>query len=163
MNTLENGKQLTVTFVGFSEYGDIPCYKDQNDHYYFDMNEGKGPLFLYTGAYLDEDCGEICGEPDLEIKNPVICNEPFSRSPYELDYMLLNRWRADCDYFLGYGNAYEGHLCFKSIDAQCDAMEDELNLLPDDYKPEWLTIEQIKHYRDNMKKALKRKLTKGLV
>ena len=143
-------KPLIVEYVGFGGLMDIPCYKDQDGHYYFDENDGRNGLALYTGAWLDEDCAEICGEPDRRVTRPVICSQPFVRSTYESDYRMLGRWKMDCDYFLGCGNGYEGHLYHGTVEKICDAMEEKWNALPDDAKPEWLTMEQIKEYRRSM-------------
>lgn len=37
--------------------------------------------------------------------------------------MLLDRMRNDCNYFLGNGNGYEGHLWGGSVEVICDEME----------------------------------------
>ena len=65
--------------------------------------------------------------------------------------MLLDRMRSDCNYFLGNGNGYEGHLWGGSVEAICDEMERIWNSLEE--KPEWLTLEQIKEYRKEMMKV----------
>lgn len=65
--------------------------------------------------------------------------------------MLLDRMRSDCNYFLGNGNGYEGHLLGGSVEVICDEMERIWNSLEE--KPEWLTLEQIKEYRAKMMKA----------
>ena len=51
---------------------------------------------------------------------------------------MLDRYRTDCEYFLGNGNGYEGHLYFKSVEEHCDEMEKLWNSFADDEKPEWL-------------------------
>lgn len=149
-NKKDSVEPLVVEYVGFGGVIEVPCYKDQNGRYYFDENNGRNGLALYTGAWREEGCGEICGEPNERVTRPVICEKPFVRSPYEFDYMMLGRWRADCDYFLGYGNGYEGHLCLGTVEAICDAMEEKWNSFPDDAKPQWLSLEQIKEYRQKM-------------
>lgn len=42
----------------------------------------------------------------------------------EFNYMLLGRLIADCKYFLGYGNRYEGHLWAGSAKAQIEKMRE---------------------------------------
>lgn len=73
------------------------------------------------------------------------------------NYALLSRLQCDCEYFLGYGRGYEGHLYYGSVDRQCDEMEKLWNSFREDKKPEWITIEQIKSYRERMTKMLEEK------
>lgn len=71
----------------------------------------------------------------------------------EFDYMLLGRLQSDCDYFLGNGNGYEGHLHQLSVDAQITKMKELWNRLQE--KPEWLSMEDIEQYEIDMTKLLK--------
>lgn len=141
---------MKVKYVGFGGYMGVPCYEDENGKLYFDENNGKNGLNLYTGAYRTE-WDEICGEPCNRVTEPVECDDPFVRHPRERDYMFLDRMRNDCNYFLGNGNGYEGHLWGGSVEAICDEMERIWNSLEE--KPEWLTLEQIKEYRKEMMKV----------
>ena len=65
-------------------------------------------------------------------------------------YAFLSRLQSDCEYFLGNGRGYEGHLYYGSVDRQCDEMEKLWNSFGEDKKPEWIRIEQIKNYRTRM-------------
>lgn len=143
---------LKVKYVGFGGYMEVPCYEDENGKLYFDENNGRNGLALYTGAYREE-CGEICGEPCNRVTEEVICDDPFVRHAREFDYMMLDRMRSDCDYFLGNGNGYEGHLCGGSVEVICDEMEKLWNSFAENEKPEWLSLEQIKEYREQMLKV----------
>lgn len=145
---------MKVKYIGFGGgYMEYPCYEDKNGKIYFDMNDGRGKLNLYTGAYRHPEDGDICGEPNMEVTEPVECDEPFVRHPRERDYMMLSRLQMDCNYFLGNGNGYEGHLYYKSVEEHCDEMEKLWNSFANEDKPEWLTMEQIKEYREKMLKA----------
>ena len=64
------------------------------------------------------------------------------------DYRLLDRLRADCEYFLGAGNRAEKHLWAGSVYAQIVKMRELYDALPQ--KPEWLTEEMIDDYTDRM-------------
>ena len=64
------------------------------------------------------------------------------------DYRLLDRLRADCEYFLGAGNRAEKHLWAGSVYAQIVKMRGLYDALPQ--KPEWLTKEMIDDYADRM-------------
>lgn len=145
---------MKVKYIGFGGgYMEYPCYEDENGKIYFDMNDGRGKLNLCTGAYRYPEDGDICGEPNMEVTEPIECDEPFVRHPREFDYMMLDRLRMDCEYFLGNGNGYEGHLYYKSVEEHCDEMEKLWNSFANEDKPEWLTMEQIKEYREKMLKA----------
>lgn len=84
---------MKVKYIGFGGYMEVPCYQDENGKIYFDENNGRNGLNLYTGAYMD--CGEICGEPCNRVTEPVECEKPFVRSSKEREYMLLNRLQLD--------------------------------------------------------------------
>lgn len=62
--------------------------------------------------------------------------------------MLLDRLRADCDYFLGAGGRSEKHLWAGSVYAQVKKMRELYDALPE--KPEWLTAEAIDRYAAQM-------------
>ena len=64
------------------------------------------------------------------------------------DYALLDRLRADCDYFLGAGGRSEKHLWAGSVYAQIKKMRELYDALPG--KPEWLTAEAIDRYAAQM-------------
>ena len=64
------------------------------------------------------------------------------------DYVLLDRLRADCDYFLGAGGRSEKHLWAGSVYAQIKKMRELYDTLPE--KPEWLTAEAIDRYAAQM-------------
>lgn len=81
----------------------------------------------------------------------------------EFNYMLLDRLRDDCEYFLNYGNGYEPNLWAGDIDSQISKMKKLYNSFADDEKPEWITIEDINNYEKKMKelKTNKQKKTEG--
>ena len=145
---------MKVKYIGFGGgYAEYPCYEDENGKLYFDLNDGRNGLDLHTGAYRHPEDGDICGEPNTRVTDVIECDEPFVRHPREFDYSMLSRLQMDCDYFLGNGNGYEGHLYYKSVEEHCDEMEKLYNSFADEDKPEWLTMEQIKEYREKMLKA----------
>ena len=86
--------------------------------------------------------------PDLRLTT----EEPTEAGSDELpafvdhsgDYVLLDRLRADCDYFLGAGGRSEKHLWAGSVHAQIKKMRELYDALPE--KPEWLTAEAIDRY-----------------
>ena len=64
------------------------------------------------------------------------------------DYRLLDRLRADCEYFLGAGNRADKHLWTGNVRAQIAKMRELYDTLLE--KPEWLTKETIDDYAERM-------------
>lgn len=77
----------------------------------------------------------------------------------EFNYMLLDRLRNDCEYFLGNGNGNADTLWAKDIDEQIAKMKELYNSFTDDQKPEWITMEDIDNYEKKMKEYNKEKKT----
>lgn len=79
----------------------------------------------------------------------------------EYNYMLLDRLRSDCEYFLGNGNRNEKDLWAGSVDAQINEMKKIWNSLKE--KPEWLTMEDINNYEKLMKDKKAIRQSKNLI
>jgi len=73
---------------------------------------------------------------------------------YGFNYMMLDRLRSNCDYYLGYGNRCAKHLWAGNEQDQINEMKKLYNSFPDDQKPEWLTYEQILDYEKAMIKEV---------
>ena len=58
-------------------------------------------------------------------------------------YMLLDRMRSDCDYYLGNGRCYGNHLWAGNETDQIAYMKAIWASFPDDAKPEWLSMNDI--------------------
>ena len=90
--------------------------------------------------------------PDLRLTT----KEPTEAGSDELpafvdhsaDYVLLDRLRADCQYFLGAGGRSEKHLWAGNVHAQIKKMRELYDALSE--KPEWLTTEAIDRYAAQM-------------
>lgn len=138
--------------IGFGGFGDYPVYEDEKGFLYFDINYGKGKLDLHTGAFRErpDDNMEINGEPNRRFKGTVECDNPYKENPRSFDYQMLGRYQSDCDYFLGYGNGYEGHLYYHSVEKQIEKMKELWNSFAENEKPQWLTMEQIEKYEKDM-------------
>ena len=61
-------------------------------------------------------------------------------------YMLLDRMKMDCNYYLGNGNRLKKHLWAGEEKEHIENMKALWNSFPEDGKPEWLTMEQIENY-----------------
>ena len=96
--------------------------------------------------------GTGADRPDLRLTT----QEPTEAGSDELpafvdhsgDYVLLDRLRADCDYFLGAGGRSEKHLWAGNVHAQIKKMRELYDALAE--KPEWLTAEAIDRYAAQM-------------
>ena len=90
--------------------------------------------------------------PDLRLttKEPTEAgsDELPASADHSGDYVLLDRLRADCDYFLGAGGRSEKHLWAGNVHAQIKKMRELYDALPE--KPEWLTAEAIDRYAAQM-------------
>lgn len=64
------------------------------------------------------------------------------------EYMMLDRLKSDCNYFMGFGNYNEKALWAHSVEEQIAEMKRLWNVLA--VKPEWLTMEQICIYENAM-------------
>ena len=75
--------------------------------------------------------------------------EEFLNEGTEFDYMMLSRLQSDCEYFLGNGKGSVKRLHQGSVEGQIAEMKKIWNALKE--KPEWLTMEQINDYENQMK------------
>lgn len=81
----------------------------------------------------------------------------------EYKYMLLDRLKQDCEYFLGNGNGNAEHsLWAKDIDEQIEKMKEIYNSFSEEEKPDWITLEDINNYEKRMKEYNKDVKTEDL-
>ena len=66
-------------------------------------------------------------------------------------YMMLDRLRTDCGYFLGNGNRNEKNLWAGNVEKQIQLMKDLYNSFEE--KPEWISMEEIEKYEKQMKQT----------
>ena len=110
---------------------------------------------------------EMNGIKDLENKLKMVRNainypknkKVENNTNLEYNYMLLDRLKQDCEYFLGNGNGNVDTLWAKDIDEQIAKMKELYNSFTDDEKPEWITIDDINNYEKEMKEYNKEKKT----
>jgi hypothetical protein len=68
----------------------------------------------------------------------------------DFNYMMLGRLQSDCEYYLSYGNRSERQLWAGSVEGQIKEMKRIWHSLPEDKKPEWLSMEDILEYERKM-------------
>lgn len=145
METNENVR--TMEYVGVDDW-DRPVYKCiENGVLWKDLSLGKSDKpELYS-------CGnEFDGEPCSPIKSGFIVTfkTKYEESPHRFNYMMLDRLRSDCDYYLGNGNRSLSSLCYGSVKEHIEKMKELHNSFPEGQKPEWLTYEAILEYEKQM-------------
>jgi len=138
-------KIIELHYIGVGRFG-RPAYKDNNGNIWLDTNLGEGEINLYKSSD-----NEIDGEPDYRITDDFIIVTPApEESPYKFEYMMLDRLRSDCNYFLGYGGRHLKILTNDSVSDHINEMKRLWNIFPEAEKPEWLTMEQIDKYEKEM-------------
>ena len=65
-------------------------------------------------------------------------------------YMLLDRMKMDCDYYLRNGNRLKKYLWAEDEKEHIENMKAVWNSFPANRKPEWLTMGQIEDYERQM-------------
>lgn len=81
-----------------------------------------------------------------DVKHIIATHEPADK----FKYMLLDRLRTDCEYFLGNGNRYAPHLWAGTVGTHIESMLLLYDSFPENDRPEWLTREQIEDYGRRM-------------
>lgn len=88
-------------------------------------------------------------EPKEDVQNTEQADAQSATNDHSYEYMLLDRLRSDCEYFLGAGETAENnHLWAGNPEAQIEKMQELYDMLPE--KPEWLTQEDINQYAQQM-------------
>lgn len=134
-----------MEYVG-EDFLSHPVYKClETGVLYKDITLGSDNPQLYS-------CGnDFDGDPDTPIKSDLEIQLVGRESePNQFDYMMLSRLQSDCDYYLGYGNRFAGHLYHKEEKEHISAMKKLWNKFPNGKKPEWLTYEDIANYENQM-------------
>lgn len=74
----------------------------------------------------------------------------MKKTDFKSEYMLLDRLRIDCEYYIKNKNMGANAKCLWALDEkkQIEKMRELYDLLP--IKPEWLTKEKIDEYEKKM-------------
>lgn len=150
-------KEIHITYIG----------KDHLDREVFlapkgTMNTLRDIYLVDIGYDYDNHGGrELCtvcvprdgnpfyGEPDIQVGDRyafVVTNEEERKAknenPFRRTYMMLDRMRGDCLYHIGSAreNGFSG---IPDIEAHVSRMKELWESLPEDGKPEWLSMEDI--------------------
>lgn len=127
--------------VGYEDeiWSSQACYQaDSFDKNYYAIN---GYIEKVAEVYAQFLTKSI--ERDNSISELLSHDETFR-------YRMLSRMKMDCNYYLGNGNCYPGHLWAQNEYNQILYMKALWNSFPEDGKPEWLSMEQICEYEKKM-------------
>lgn len=145
-------EKFTLKYIGVDGWN-RPVYTDENDKLFKDVNCGEGKLALCTV------CGEFEGEPDTPIEYiekyqgieiEIIGKDEEHTKEERFSYMMLDRLRMDCEYYLGYGNRNKRHLWDENEEKHINQMKKLYNSFANNKKPEWLTWNDILNYEKEM-------------
>ena len=147
MNTPENKNDtLKLKPIGTDSWS-RPVYENQYGHLWKDIALGRNNPKLCSALYNAFD-----GEPDLPIRRSfiILSNEKQIDEDKRFQYQMLDRYRCDCDYYLGYGNRNPDVLSSKEEREHIESMKKMWLNFPDGEKPKWLTWDQILEYEKAM-------------
>lgn len=102
---------------------------------------------FYASEY-DKKPTKVYEVQEKSIKEKV--DELLSGSDSKFAYMMLDRMRQDCEYYLGNGNRYAGHLWAGNEKDHIAYMKTIWERFPKDEKPEWLDYDKILEYEGKM-------------
>jgi hypothetical protein len=139
---MENNNIRTMEFLGIDDWN-RPVYKCiETGVLWKDITLGNKNPELYSCQNTFD------GEPDCPIKSDLEIHfkNQYSEDENKFNYMMLDRLRSDCDYYLGYGNRRKNRLYYEDEQKHINRMKELYNSFPDNKKPEWLTYEQILNY-----------------
>ncbi|QDX94722.1 hypothetical protein EEL30_22025 [Brevibacillus laterosporus] len=141
-----DNKVRKMEFLGVDDW-DRPVYKCiESNMLWKDVTLGSEKPELYSCQ------NSFDGEPDSPIKSDLEIHfkNQYVKEENRFNYMMLDRLRSDCDYYLGYGNRNKNRLYLNDEQKHIDQMKELYNSFPNNKKPEWLTYEQILNYEKLM-------------
>lgn len=147
MNTSESMKDtLELQPIG-TDFWSRPVYKDQHGHLWKDVTLGSNQPDLCSVVDNAFD-----GEPDMPIRRPfiILSKEGQVDENKRFQYQMLDRYRCDCDYYLGYGNRNSVVLPLKDERKLIEEMKRIWLSFSEEEKPKWLTWDQILEYEKAM-------------
>lgn len=138
-------------FFDFERYGESMSQELMAmDNGYLDCAGEIPDSDRYTLEELKEIAARRMQEPGYFGAGKTDAAQALSEANEEKshDYMLLDRLRSDCDYYLGAGSGAEKHLWARDVESQIAKMRELWDGLEE--KPEWLTPEDIDGYERRM-------------
>lgn len=132
------------------------AFKGAPKTYYIDLDDGSqannipaSALRLVKDNTQENDAlnNMFGGSADTLSKE---ANIREASTDHSFNYRLLSRLQTDCDYFLNHGGRSERTLWAGNVNAQIAKMKELWTALPEDGKPDWLSMEDILAYEEEM-------------
>lgn len=148
---MDKKNELVLEYIG-EDFWSRPVYRDQYTRIWKDISLG---TYRQPSLYSVVD-NDVDGEPDSPMRDDIkytilpLPKEMQISEEKKFQYMLLDRLRSDCDYYLGHGNRYPGNLWGKDEKDHLEHMKSIWNDFSEDEKPEWLTWEKLQEYEKEM-------------
>lgn len=90
------------------------------------------------------------GDCSLERRGKPMTTEELLKSDKKFRYMMLDRLRLDCLYYLGNGNRKKKYLWANEETEHVEIMEALYDSFSDEEKPEWISMDNIKEFKRKM-------------
>lgn len=138
-------------FVFFDDEGKIhlPMEQHVSEEMLFELLLRYGGEF-YQSEYDNEPTKTFVAQAELDEMVKKSVDKLLKGSDVAFPYMMLDRMRSDCEYYLGYGNRQAKRLWGKEERKHIAYMKEIWNRFPENGKPEWLPYEKILDYEKQM-------------
>lgn len=149
----EDYATLVLKYIGEDDWSCL-VYRDQFNRLWKDIDCGDSEqpnLYSVSGNEFE---GEPSSPIEKEIKYTFLPVEGLVNKEKKYQYMMLGRLKSDCDYYLGNGDRYPGHLWAKNEKEHIETMKSIWHSFSSSEKPEWLTWKEIERYEEEMLKNL---------
>jgi len=142
-------EKLILNYTGHRGMGGEKIYISDDEVYFSKDNYNE---IIYIGKDIDSDpwgsVKTIEKYKDTEFITKGDENEPTDAERF--NYMMLSRLKADCEYYLNYGNRNIKILWADTVAEHIQEMKRLWNIFGTDKKPEWLTMDKIIKYEKAM-------------
>lgn len=135
-----------VQEYGFEDGSAPPSFAEFLENDYTERPAEQSQQMSSASPYMSNDFIE---QPEETAPAAEQSDTSSTNNAYEQEYMLLDRLKSDCEYYLNTNATEENnHLWAGNPEAQIEKMQELYDMLPE--KPEWLTQEDINQYAQQM-------------
>ncbi len=135
-----------VQEYGFEGGSAPPSFAEFLENDYTERPAEQSQQMSSASPYMSNDFIE---QPEETAPAAEQSDTSSTNNAYEQEYMLLDRLKSDCEYYLNTNATEENnHLWAGNPEAQIEKMQELYDMLPE--KPEWLTQEDINQYAQQM-------------
>lgn len=125
------------------DFEDFLCYKEGKGYCVLSITfEYEEPQINFQTEWFETK------EEALDSYKKDFLDESLNEEDDKFNYMMLDRLRQDCEYFLGFGNRNEKRLWAGNVQDQIAEMRKIYDKLPE--KPKWISLKDIDNYERQM-------------